>query len=167
MKLIRNVGAGAMAGAVGTLAMDVVWFGRYRRDGGKESLWRWESGSSIDSWEQASAPGQLGYKILRLVTGDEPPDEWARATTNLMHWMTGVGWGVQYGLLGSLSSGHRVLRAGALGPVAWLSSYVILPLAKVYKPIWQYDARTLAKDLSAHLVFGATTATAFAAQSRS
>jgi hypothetical protein len=29
----------------------------------------------------------------------------------------------------------------------------------VYKPIWKYDLETLAKDLSAHLVFG--TATAF------
>jgi hypothetical protein len=27
-------------------------------------------------------------------------------------------------------------------------------LAKVYKPIWEYDARTLANDLSAHIVYG-------------
>jgi len=37
----------------------------------------------------------------------------------------------------------------------------VLPLAKVYKPIWQYDARTLAKDLSAHLAYGIGTAAAF------
>ncbi|HEX3613213.1 MAG TPA: hypothetical protein VHU88_16105 [Sporichthyaceae bacterium] len=55
------------------------------------------------------------------------------------------------------------LRAAALGPTAWLGSYALLPLAKVYQPIWKYDARTLGKDLSAHLVFGAATGTAFAA----
>jgi hypothetical protein len=33
-----------------------------------------------------------------------------------------------------------------------MSGYVILPLAGLYKPIWEYDARTLADDLSAHLV---------------
>jgi hypothetical protein len=31
----------------------------------------------------------------------------------------------------------------------------VLPLAKVYQPIWKYDTRTLAKDLSAHVVYGA------------
>ena len=46
---------------------------------------------------------------------------------------------------------------------AWLSGYVVLPLAKVYKPIWEYDARTLADDLSAHLVYGAAASAVFAA----
>ena len=36
-----------------------------------------------------------------------------------------------------------------------------MPAAKLYEPIWKYDRRTLAKDLSAHLVYGLTTATVF------
>jgi hypothetical protein len=40
---------------------------------------------------------------------------------------------------------------------------VILPLAKVYEPIWKYDTKTLGKDLSVHLVYGAATTAAFAA----
>jgi hypothetical protein len=32
--------------------------------------------------------------------------------------------------------------------------------AKLYKPIWEYDLETVAKDLSAHLVYGLSTATA-------
>jgi hypothetical protein len=35
------------------------------------------------------------------------------------------------------------------------------PKLGVYKPIWEYDLETLAKDLSAHFVFGTATATAF------
>ena len=46
------------------------------------------------------------------------------------------------------------MGALALGPMAWLSGYIVLPLAQVHKPIWQYDARTLGDDLSAHLVYG-------------
>jgi len=38
---------------------------------------------------------------------------------------------------------------------------VVLPLAGLYKPIWEYDRHTLAKDLSAHLVYGLTTAVVF------
>ena len=37
----------------------------------------------------------------------------------------------------------------------------MLPLAKLYKPIWEYDAKTLAKDWSGHLSYGTTTATTF------
>ena len=163
MRLLRNLGAGALAGAIGTAAMDLLLYERYRRDGGKVTLERWEFARDVMSWDQASAPGQLGRKALRFATGHEPPDEWARATTNIVHWATGVGWGVQYGALASTTSRHPWARGLALGPVAWLSGYVVLPLAKVYKPIWDYDARTLREDLSAHIVYGAVVSAAFAA----
>jgi hypothetical protein len=38
---------------------------------------------------------------------------------------------------------------------------VVLPLAGVYKPIWEYDVPTLWQDLSAHLVYGLGTAVTF------
>jgi hypothetical protein len=41
------------------------------------------------------------------------------------------------------------------------ASYVVLPVAKLYKSIWEYDPQTLGKDLSAHLVYGLGMATAF------
>jgi hypothetical protein len=37
----------------------------------------------------------------------------------------------------------------------------VLPAAGLYKPIWQYDAKTLAWDLAGHLSYGAGTGTAF------
>jgi hypothetical protein len=40
----------------------------------------------------------------------------------------------------------------------WVVSYAVLPAAGLYKPIQDYDRETLAKDLSAHLVYGTTTA---------
>ncbi len=39
--------------------------------------------------------------------------------------------------------------------------YVVLPAAKLYQPIWTYDVKTLADDLSAHLVYGLVTAAAW------
>ena len=38
------------------------------------------------------------------------------------------------------------------GPTAWLTSYAVLPLFGVYKPIWQYDARTLTNELRANML---------------
>ena len=159
----RRLAAGAVAGAVGTAAMDLFLYRRYRGEGGKEPLGRWELAAGVTSWDEASAPGRLGQKVERLVTGSSPPDSWARTTTNVVHWATGIGWGVQYGALAGTTSRHPWLRALALGPAVWLAGYAVLPLAQVYKPIWEYDARTLGKDLSAHLVFGAATSAVFAA----
>ena len=162
----RHLAVGALAGAAGTAAMDYLLYLRYRRDGGTESLWQWEFAGGVRTWQDASAPGQLGEKLERFVTGRQPPDNWARATTNLVHWATGIGWGLQYGALANWLSVHSWLHALGPGPVAWLASYAILPLAKVYRPIWQYDAPTLADDLSAHLVYGTVTSAVFAALTR-
>ena len=134
--------------------MDLLLYGRYRREGGKDSLWKWEFGDGIKDWDEASAPGQLGQKVERFLLRRPPPDSWARSTTNLVHWATGVGWGIQFGLIVSKASRRRWIAGLSLGPAAWLSSYVLLPLAKVYKPIWDYDRRTLEKDLSAHILYG-------------
>ncbi len=43
----------------------------------------------------------------------------------------------------------------------WATGYMVLPEAGLYKPIWEYDAKTLASDLSAHLAYGAGTGTTF------
>ena len=166
MSMGRFLAIGVLAGAVGTAAMDLVLYLRYRRDGGQDSVWQWEFAQDVTSWDKASAPGLLGQKVERLVTRQDPPDTWASATTNLVHWATGIGWGLQYAALASRTSSHPVLRALGLGPSAWLASYAILPLAKVYRPIWEYDAPTLGDDLSAHLVFGTTTSAVFAALTR-
>ena len=48
------------------------------------------------------------------------------------------------------------------GALVWATGYVVLPASGVYKPIWEYDPKTLWKDLSAHLAYGIGTATAFA-----
>jgi hypothetical protein len=161
-----DLAVGALAGVVGTAAMDCLLYSRYRRAGGLDTAWAWESAQGVKDWATASAPGQLGEKVVRLLIRRPPPAGWARSTTNAVHWATGAGWGLQYALLAGRTGRHPVLRGLALGPVAWLSSYAVLPLAGVYEPIWKYDARTLAKDLSAHVVYGAATSAAFAAVTR-
>jgi hypothetical protein len=165
VRVDRALALGAVSGAVGTLAMDLLLYRRARDDGAREGFSSWETAATVTSWEEASAPGQVGRKLAQLMGRRPPPDTWARTVTNLAHWATGVGWGVQYGLLAARSS-RRWQLAALLGPAAWLSSYVVLPLAKVYQPIWEYDARVLGEDLSAHLVYGAVTGITFSAVTR-
>jgi hypothetical protein len=164
--LIRAALLGAAAGAAGTAAMDVVEYRRYRQGGGTERLVPWETAQGVDKWQDASAPGQFGKRVTERLTGRELPDNWARRTTNIVHWATGLGWGAQFGLVNVVSRRHRLTLSVLLGPTAWLSGYVILPVARVYKPIWDYDRTTLAKDLGAHLAYGSVTAASFAALAR-
>jgi len=77
-----------------------------------------------------------------------------------------MGWSAQFGAVANFSEYPAWTEGVLFGPTVWLSSYVVLPLVKIYEPIWDYDVKTLAKDLSAHLVFGLTTATLFAAARR-
>jgi hypothetical protein len=153
---------GALAGVAGTAAMDTVWYARYRRGGGQQNFLAWETAAGVDKWDDAPAPGQVGRRLVEGFLRQELPDGWARTMTNVMHWVTGMGWGAQYGVVAGSVRRRRLVLAATFGPTVWLSSYVILPLAKLYQPIWEYDAKTLAKDLSAHMVYGTVSATAFA-----
>jgi len=54
-----------------------------------------------------------------------------------------------------------VAGAASFGAAVWAAGYVLLPAGGLYRPIWKYDAKTLASDLSAHLAYGAGTGAAF------
>lgn len=155
--------AGAAAGAVGTLAMDLVWYRRYRRSGGTDGFVDWDFAAGTDSYENASTPAQVGRRLIEGLFDVQLKPDTARLTTNVVHWATGVGWGALHGLVvGSTASASPAYGLGT-GLTAWLGAFTILPLARLYEPMWKYDATTLRKDLSAHLVFGAATGLAFRA----
>ncbi len=153
--LMRRAIAGALGGIAGTLAMDALWYSRYRRAGGHANPRDWEFGG-VTGWADVSAPGQVGEKALTAMLGAQPPDALAQPTQNAVHWATGIGWAKSYAIV----TGGRGGWAGglALGATAWLTSYVVLPPLGIYKPLWSYDAKTLAQDLSAHLLYGTVTA---------
>jgi hypothetical protein len=147
--------------------MDLVEFRRYRRGGGHDRLIAWETAQGVTKWENASAPGQFGKRIAEAATRRELPDRWARTVTNGIHWATGIAYGVGFGLLVGDSKRRRLTLSLLLGPTAWLTGYLILPLAQVYEPIWNYDATTLAKDLGTHVVYGCVTVATFTVLMRS
>ncbi len=151
---IRRFLAGALAGAAGTVAMDLVWYRRYQQGGGDDDFADWEFATSTASFDEASAPGQVGKRLADAV-GVELPDEKAGLSTNVMHWLTGVGYGLSHAML---QDGRGPLLGGALtGAGAFANSYATLGALGVYEPIWTYDRDALSKDLSAHLAFGMAT----------
>jgi hypothetical protein len=156
--LTRRLAAGVLAGAAGTLAMDLVWYRRYRDGGGEDSFTDWDLSTDTASFEEASAPGQVAKKAADAV-GLDLPDSSAGVATDVMHWVTGVGYGLAHALL---QHGRGPLAGGlTTGAGAFANSYATLGLIGVYEPIWRYDAETLVKDLSAHLVFGTIAAAVY------
>ena len=161
MTPVGAVVLGLAGGAVGTLALDLVGFARYKRSGGESSFARWEFSADLQNWDEAPAPAQVGRRLVEGLFQVRLPEQRARLVNNITHWGYGVLNGAVYGLVaGSLRAPH-VRHGVPFGALVWGSGYVVLPAAMLYKPIWEYDRATLAKDLSGHLAYGLTTAVVF------
>jgi uncharacterized membrane protein YagU involved in acid resistance len=96
----------------------------------------------------------------------ELPAGKARLVNNVTHWAFGVLNGAGYGVVACSLREPRVAYGLPFGASVWASGYVVLPAAKLYEPIWKYDVKTLANDLSAHLVYGLATASGMRLLSR-
>jgi uncharacterized membrane protein YagU involved in acid resistance len=157
---LAAVAGGAVAGVVGTAVMDAVLYARYRRSGGKDAWLTWEF-PPIESWQKASAPGQVAKRVIEGFTQRPIPDRWARLTTTVAHWAFGAASAAAYGVVAGSLRQPRPLDGVPFGASVWALGYVVLPQAGLYEQIWTYDVETLAKDLAAHLAYGVTTATTF------
>ena len=160
MTPLAAVVKGLAAGAVGTVCLDSVQYAWHRRGGGKDSPLAWEF-APVEGWEKAPAPGQVAKRVIEGFTQREVPDRWAWLISTAMHWSYGSAWGSLYGVLAGSARTPRPRYGLPFGAAVWASGYATLPAAGLYQPIWKYDAKTLAKDLSAHLAYGTGTAATF------
>lgn len=160
----RSIGPmihGVAAGALGTVAMDVTLYWRYRRGGGDVAFPAWESSAGLESWSDAPAPALVAKRFLDRVLKREVPPRYARLLNNATHWGFGLATGAGYGLLVGSRRKPKVWFGPPFGAAVWAGGYVVLPALGAYQPIWKYDLKTLWDDLSVHLVFGTATAAAF------
>jgi Protein of unknown function (DUF1440) len=161
MSTLATTVRGVAAAAPGTLAMDASLYRRYRHDGGNAAFPGWESSEGLVSWENAPGPALAAKVLLEGVFKREISPRYARLLNNATHWGFGLAAGAAYGLLIGSRRRTKVWYGLPFGAAVWANGYVVLPQLGVYKPIWKYDLETLAKDLSAHLVFGTATAAAY------
>jgi hypothetical protein len=157
---VGAVARGLVAGALGTVAMDTLLFRRYRSSGGTSSAADWELSAGLSGWDEAPAPALVGKRLVEGLFDLRLPPSRAALVNNVTHWAFGMFGGAQYGIVAGSLRRPRIRYGLPFGATVWATGYVILPAAKLYKPIWEYDRTTLAKDLSAHLVYGLATAAA-------
>ena len=157
---LAAVAGGLLAGAVGTVCLDAVQYLRHRRAGGTEGPLAWEF-APVETWDKAPDPGQVARRVIEGFTQRKLSDRWAFPVSTAMHWAYGSGAAAVYGILAGSLRSPRAAYGLPFGAAVWATGYVILPAGGLYKPIWDYDAKTLAWDLSAHLTYGASTGATF------
>jgi hypothetical protein len=153
-RMIRSLLLGTLAGAVGTLCMDLVWFRRYRASGGTQEFVPWETSEGTTGYKQAAAPARTAEAVAALA-GVELPDSSARAVNNAVHWLTGLTWGQAHGLMAAMTGWSNPVLGLGTAVTAWGTSYAVLPRLGVYEQLADYEPEVLWKDLSAHLAYGA------------
>jgi len=155
------VGRGLLAGLAGTAAMTAYQTLASMRKG--SSLGEAVAPEPAEEWSEAPAPGQVGYRFLHGLFQKDVSPQRSTLLTNVVHWAYGTAWGGLYGLAEGSAETHPLIAGGAFGSLVFANAYVALPAMGLYQPPWTYDAKTLAKDWSYHLVYGTTTALAFRA----
>lgn len=150
---------GMLAGVAGTAAMDLLQYSRYRGGGGTDELVHYEF-STVKGWEKAPAPAQVAKRFVEGLFQTELPDRTANLANNVTHWGYGIGWAAAFGLVAGSARRARLWWGPLFGTAVFLAGYAVLPQTGLYQPIWEYDAKTLGKDWSSHLAYGATTGAA-------
>jgi hypothetical protein len=157
---LAALAGGLLAGTVGTVCLDAVQYLKYRRGGGTKSPLRWEF-APVATWDQAPAPGQVARRVIEGFTQRSLPERWAFPLSTAMHWSLGSGAAAFYGILAGSLRRPRAAYGLPFGAAVWAAGYVVLPEAGLYKPVWEYDVKTLACDLGGHLAYGAGTGVTF------
>lgn len=155
------VARGVLAGAAGTAAM-TAWqelSSRLQSSGGSSG--GGEGGDGEDPWTSAPAPAKVAKRLIEGVFRREVGPEYIRLLTHAAHWSYGTAWGAVYGLLQGTLRVNPLAHGIAFGTGVWAMSYVELVPMGLYEPPWKYPAKSLAKDLSYHLVYGAGVAGAY------
>jgi hypothetical protein len=150
---------GLLAGVAGTAAMTA-----YQElvQSGDDDLADEPKGDA-ERWQQAPAPAKVAKRILEGVFHAKVSADRIPLLTNATHWLYGSTLGTVYGLVQGTIRANPVAHGLAFGAGVWGFSYAQLVPMGLYEPPWKYPAKTLAIDLSYHLVYGLGVAAAYEA----
>ena len=150
------LGRGLLAGIAGTAVMTA-----YQELMAKANDSKAGDDAKAPTWEDAPAPAQVARRILKGLFREDVPAEKIPLLTNVVHWAYGTAWGGAYGLVQGTVRTHPLLNGAIFGASVWGLSYAQLVPMGLYQPPWEYPAKTVAKDLSYHLLYGLGVAASF------
>ena len=146
---------GAIAGAAGTIALDLTTYG--------DMLVRGRGASSVPAQVAGVLAGEFGISPLASSAEGGVADNRREAAGAMLGYLTGVGIGALYGTLRGDSDGRAVLLAGAaVGLSAMAASDVPIALTGVSDPR-TWSTTDWLSDLIPHLLYGLVTVAVYEA----
>jgi hypothetical protein len=146
---------GAIAGAVGTIALDLTTYG--------DMLFRGRGASSVPAQVAGVLAGQVGIAPLAPGAEGTVADNRREAVGAMLGYLTGVGIGALYGVLrGDTNNGTSPLAGAAVGLTAMAASDVPIALTGVSDPA-TWSATDWLSDIIPHLVYGLVTVAVYEA----
>ena len=153
------IAQGIAAGLVGTAIFTGFQALTSKLAGGGDS-----GGGTPRDWSETPEPAQVGQRVAEGVfQADVSPQKHAALLANVTHWVYGTSWGALYGAARETWRPHPLALGPAQGGIVTVADYTLLPLMNLYEPPWRYRAKTLAKDLANHVVYGLAVAGAYQA----
>jgi hypothetical protein len=136
--LLRELGAGAFAGVVGTAAMTIAH--------GAEFV--------LTDAEPSSSPAQVVDRLKRKAGRGRLKRKHRRVANQTMHWLYGTSWGIPYGVV----AGHTKVAPELSGPVfgllVWGAALVHEPALGLADVPWKRSLESLGSEAFFHLVYG-------------
>ena len=120
-----------------------------------------KNGDGPSGWSDAPAPAEVGRRLIEGLFDVKLGPRWVKPLNQAVHWAYGTAQGSVYGLVQGTIRANPLIHGLAFGTGVWALSYAQLVPMGLYEPPWEYDARTLATDLSFHLVYGAGVAVGY------
>lgn len=140
---------GAIAGAAGTIALDLTTYG--------DMLVRGRGASSVPAQVAGVLAGRIGISPLAPSEGGPEADNRREAAGAMLGYLTGVGIGALYGLLrGDTQVGASPLAGAAVGLGAMAASDTPIALTGVSDPA-TWSTTDWLSDIIPHLVYGLVT----------
>ena len=157
--MMRDGLLGLVAGATGTLALEITTYG--------DMLVRGRPPSSVPARMAGVLADRLGIEALSTTRSDERSENRRGAAGALLGYATGLGIGVLYGLLRGRAGGRLAapLAGVGVGLAAMAASDVSIALTGVSDPR-TWTPADWASDVIPHLVYGLVTVETYEAATR-
>ena len=150
--LTRRIVQGAIAGALGSLAMNL--FARATGDRRAHGVQPPQAYPMDDD-----APEQVGAAAFEVVSGSEPDEELEQRLGTAAHYTFGAAMGVAYALLSPRLPVLRRGRGTLYGSLVWLlADEGLMPALGLSRGPAQLPLRTHAYAFAGHVVYGAAMA---------
>jgi uncharacterized membrane protein len=136
--LLRDAGAGLIAGLAGTAAMTIAQGAEF----------------ALTDAEPSTAPADIADKLKRRAGRGKLKRSQRRVANQVMHWLFGTSWGIPYGIVAAGSRVQPEVSGPVFGLLVWTAALGHQPALGIAEVPWKRSPASLGSEALFHLVYG-------------